>query len=98
MRYLDPETDIRQGDPVLRLCFSWADFTETLTLAAKPEHGEFFATYSPVQDGGMVKITCCDASAMLKDCYGGYEQVVGSLQRSSPLTTIHGFQVSIRMR
>jgi DNA excision repair protein ERCC-2 len=24
-----------------------------------------------------VKITCCDASAMLKDCYGEYEQVVG---------------------
>ncbi|HXV22602.1 MAG TPA: helicase C-terminal domain-containing protein, partial [Desulfuromonadales bacterium] len=37
----------------------------------------FFTTFHPHPTGGTVKITCCDASAMLEDCYGGYEQVVG---------------------
>ena len=38
---------------------------------------EFFTTFHPQGTGGTVKITCCDASAMLKDRYDDYEQVVG---------------------
>ncbi len=76
-RYLHPETEIRQPDPVLRLCFSWAEFTGALALAADPEHLEFFVTFSPYPGGGVVKITCCDASDMLEQCYEEYEQVVG---------------------
>jgi DNA excision repair protein ERCC-2 len=76
-RYLDSDVEIRQKDVVLRLCFYWSEFTEALDYAGDPDRPEFFTTYHPHPTGGTVKITCCDASAMLKDCYGEYEQVVG---------------------
>ena len=37
-------------------------------------HEEFFTTFGP--NPATVRITCCDASAMLKDCYDEYSQVV----------------------
>jgi DNA excision repair protein ERCC-2 len=76
-RYLDSDVEIGRQDVVLRLCFYWSEFTETLEMAGKPDRQEFFTTYHPDLNGGTVKITCCDASAMLKDCYDEYEQVVG---------------------
>jgi DNA excision repair protein ERCC-2 len=76
-RYLDSDVEIGQQDVVLRLCFYWAEFAEMLEMVSKTEHQEFFVTYHPNPAGGIVKITCCDASAMLKDCYSKYEQVVG---------------------
>jgi DNA excision repair protein ERCC-2 len=76
-RYLDSAAEIRQGDPVLRLCFYWSEFTEALEFAGDPVRREFFVTYHPHPTGGTVKITCCDASAMLSECYGAYEQVMG---------------------
>jgi DNA excision repair protein ERCC-2 len=76
-RYLDSDVEIGQQDVVLRLCFYWAEFAEMLEMVSKAEHQEFFVTYHPNPAGGIVKITCCDASAMLKDCYSKYEQVVG---------------------
>ncbi len=76
-RYLDSDADIRPGDPVLRLCFSWSAYAEALEYAADPDRGEFFTTFHPHAAGGIVRITCCDASALLKDCYAEYEHVVG---------------------
>ena len=76
-RYLESEVEIEQRDPVLRLCFYWSEFTQTLELAVKSEQQEFFTSYQPHPGGGSVKITCCDASAMIKDCYAEYQQVVG---------------------
>jgi DNA excision repair protein ERCC-2 len=76
-RYLDSEVEIRNKDVVLRLCFYWSAFTETLEYVGDPDRQEFFTTYHPHPAGGTVNITCCDASAMLKDCYGDYQQVVG---------------------
>lgn len=76
-RYLDSDVEIQHQDLILRLCFYWAEFTETLEFVADPDRQEFFTTYHPDPTGGTVKITCCDASAMLKDCYKDYEQVVG---------------------
>jgi DNA excision repair protein ERCC-2 len=75
-RYLESDAEIRQQDAVLRLCFYWAEFTEKLEYVVDPERPEFFASYHPDLSGGTVKITCCDASAMLKDCYADYQQVV----------------------
>ena len=75
-RYLESDVEIRQQDVVLRLCFYWAEFTEKLEYVVDPERPEFFASYHPDSGGGTVKITCCDASAMLKDCYAEYQQVV----------------------
>ncbi|WP_232279001.1 ATP-dependent DNA helicase [Geotalea uraniireducens] len=76
-RYLDSHVEIEQEDAILRLSFYWSEFTETLEYVVDPDREEFFTTYHPHPTGGMVKITCCDASAMLKDCYDDYEQVVG---------------------
>ncbi len=76
-RYLDSDVDIQVGDPVMRLCFYWSEFTEALEYAADPGHEEFFLTFHPHATGGIVRITCCDASAMLKSCYADYEHVVG---------------------
>jgi DNA excision repair protein ERCC-2 len=76
-RYLDSDVEIQRQDVILRLCYYWAEFTETLEYIGDPDRQEFFTTYHPYPNGGTVKITCCDASAMLKDCYKDYEQVVG---------------------
>ncbi len=76
-RYLDAEVEIRRQDPVLRLCFDWTEFTEALQDATEAGRQEFFVTFQPGPEGGTVKITCCDAAALLKDCYGAYEQVAG---------------------
>jgi DNA excision repair protein ERCC-2 len=76
-RYLDSEVDIHPRDAVLVLFSYWTEFSSALEGAADPERKEFFTTYHPRSHGGTVKITCCDASLMLKDCYKEYEQVIG---------------------
>jgi DNA excision repair protein ERCC-2 len=76
-RYLDSECELQPRDVVMRLCFYWSGFTEALEYVADPGAKEFFTTFHHHPGGGIVKITCCDASAMLKDCYGEYAQVVG---------------------
>lgn len=76
-RYLDSDVDIQPRDVIMRLCFYWSEFTGALEYAADPEREEFFTTFHPHAAGGTVKITCCDASAMLTDCYEEYEHAVG---------------------
>ncbi len=76
-RYLDSDVNIQPRDVAIRMCFSWSEFTEALEYAADPDRQEFFTTFHPHPTGGTIKIICCDASAMLKDRYDEYEQVVG---------------------
>lgn len=76
-RYLESSLEIRQRDPLLRLGNYWSEFTGTLELVREAPQQEFFATFHPHPGGGVMKITCCDASHMLADCYGGFDQVVG---------------------
>lgn len=76
-RYLESGVEIRHEDVVLRLSLSWSAFAEALEYVVDPDREEFFTTYHPHPIGGTVKITCCDASAMLEDCYRDYDQVVG---------------------
>ena len=76
-RYLDADMEIERQDVILRLCFYWSEFTEGLAYVADPRREEFFTTFHPLPSGGTVRITCCDAAAMLKDCYAEYEHVVG---------------------
>ncbi|NVN92052.1 MAG: ATP-dependent DNA helicase [Desulfuromonadales bacterium] len=75
-RYLDSDVEIGPQDAVLRLCFYWSEFSRALEFAADPDRDEFFTTFQPHPDGATVKITCCDASAMLRDCYADFGQVV----------------------
>jgi len=76
-QYLEADTDIQPRDVVLRLCFYWSEFTAALEFACDRERTEFFITFHPHHTGGTIKITCCDASEMLKECYDDFEQVVG---------------------
>lgn len=76
-RYLDSGVEILNQDVILRLCYYWAEFTESLEFVGDPDRQEFFTTFYPHSTGGTVKITCCDASALLKDCYKEYDQIVG---------------------
>ena len=76
-RYLESDSEIRQQDPILRLCYYWSEFTQILELSAGSECQEFFTSYHPHPGGGRVKVTCCDASSLIKHCYSEYQQVVG---------------------
>ena len=76
-RYLDSGVEIPNQDVILRLCYYWAEFSETLAFVGDPDRQEFFTTFYPHATGGMVKITCCDASVLLKECYKEYDQIVG---------------------
>jgi DNA excision repair protein ERCC-2 len=71
--YLKSDIEIAPRDIVMRLCFYWSDFTSTLEFVSA-DRKEFFTTFHPMP--ATVKITCCDASEMLKDCYKDYAQVV----------------------
>lgn len=71
--YLNSEIEIAPRDAVLRLCFYWSEFTDALEFVGSGRE-EFFTTFSP--NPPTVRITCCDASAMLKECYDAYGQVV----------------------
>jgi DNA excision repair protein ERCC-2 len=75
-RYLDSTSDIQPKDVVLRLCQYWSEFTTVLTYVVDPERNEFFTTFHPAPTGGVIKVTCCDASKMLLECYDEYDQVI----------------------
>lgn len=76
-RYLESDVEIKPRDVVLRFCFYWSGFTAALEFVEGGKRPEFFTTYHPHPSGGTVKITCCDASEMLKNAYDEYDQVVG---------------------
>lgn len=75
--YLASDVEIQSKDVVMRLSFYWSEFASALEFIntnAKDAKRRFFCTYSP--NPPSVKITCCDASEMLKDSYNEYDQVV----------------------
>jgi DNA excision repair protein ERCC-2 len=71
--YLKSDVTIEPRDVVLRLCFYWSEFTGALEFVYSGRE-EFFTTFHPYPP--TVKITCCDASEMMKASYDDYEQVV----------------------
>lgn len=73
--YLAADIDIQSGDPVMKFCFYWSEFTAALEFVTAG-HSEFFTTYHP-EAPERLQITCCDASEMLKETYKDYAQVVG---------------------
>ncbi len=72
-RYLQSNLPIEAGDPIMRLCWQWSDFTQALSS----EGEEFFTTFRRQHGGGTIKVTCCDASAMLSGQLDLFQQVVG---------------------
>jgi DNA excision repair protein ERCC-2 len=76
-KYLDSEIEIKPKDVVLRLIFYWGEFTDIIEKISVNHHPEFFITFQTDRAGGdLIKITCCDASEMIKDRYDNFENVV----------------------
>lgn len=75
--YLAADIEIQPKDVVMRLSFYWSEFTGALEYVKAGQldgRNRFFTTFSP--NPATVKITCCDASEMLKSNYEDYAQVV----------------------
>ncbi len=72
--YLSSDVDIQPKDAVLKLSFYWSEFSNALEFVNSGRK-EFFTTFNP--QPATIKISCCDASEMLKNIYDDYEQVVG---------------------
>lgn len=72
--YLSSDVDIQPRDPIMRLSFYWSEFTNALEYVSG-NRAEFFTTFHPFP--ATVKITCCDASEMLKAGYLEYQNTVG---------------------
>jgi DNA excision repair protein ERCC-2 len=71
--YLASDVDIQPRDVLMRLSFYWSEFTGALEFV-NGDREEFFTTFHP--NPATVKITCCDASEMLKSCYDEYQNTV----------------------
>lgn len=71
--YLASDVDIQPRDVLMRLSFYWSEFTGALEFV-NGDREEFFTTFHP--HPATVKITCCDASEMLKSCYDEYQNTV----------------------
>jgi DNA excision repair protein ERCC-2 len=74
-RYLESDAEIGPDDPIMGLCSEWSHFTEILTDVVLEERSEFFATCQG-QQGGSLRLTCCDASRMLRPQYKNFEHTV----------------------
>lgn len=72
--YLESDVEIEKDDIILNLFNYWKDFTAALEFVEEAS-SEFFVSYYP--SNHTIKITCCDASAMLKKCYDSYSQIIG---------------------
>jgi len=75
--YLSSDVEIQPKDIVMRLSFYWSEFTQALEFmksTSEENRGRFFTTFNP--SPATIKITCCDASEMLKDTYDEYANVV----------------------
>ncbi len=72
--YLSSDVDIQPRDPIMKLSFYWSEFTNALEYVSG-SRAEFFTTFHPFPP--TVKITCCDASQMLKSGYLEYQNTVG---------------------
>lgn len=73
--YLDSDIEIKAKDVVLRLVFYWGEFTEILT-ALSPDQSQFFITGQNNGKFRTIKITCCDASSLIKERYEHFQNLV----------------------
>lgn len=73
--YLESDTEIKSRDPVLRLVFYWGEFTEILKSIG-PGRGEFFMSSQNDGRNRIIKITCCDASELIKERYNYFQNHV----------------------
>ena len=72
--YLESDLIIEVNDPILKLVNYWSEFTQALEFV-NSEQEEFFISFNPILNH--LKISCCDASAFLKEHYPSFQQVIG---------------------
>ncbi len=68
--YIHSGVELQRNDPVLAVCHAISEFAQSLLNKSE----EFFCTYTP--EGPSLKITCCDASLWLRECYANFSNVV----------------------
>ncbi len=73
--YLESDIEIKPRDVVLRLVFYWGEFTELLQEISIGQ-SEFFITGQNDGRYSTIKITCCDASKLIRDRYERFEHLV----------------------
>ncbi|MFP5387089.1 MAG: ATP-dependent DNA helicase [Bacteriovoracia bacterium] len=73
--YLDSDVEIKSRDVVLRMVFYWGEFTEILS-SIDQSLNQFFMTVQNDGKGRSVKITCCDASTLIKERYDNFRNHV----------------------
>lgn len=74
-RYLESDVEIKARDVVLRLVFYWSEFSDTLMTVGTTDSA-FFITGQNDGKNRSIKITCCDASELIKDRYDHFQNVV----------------------
>jgi DNA excision repair protein ERCC-2 len=72
--YLESDVEITSADIVLDFCNYWIEFTAALEFVNN-DRSEFFVSFYPKELA--IKITCCDASAMLVSSYDYYAKIIG---------------------
>ncbi len=94
--YLKSDVVLRPKDPVLRVCHLWNQFTTSLDLLNE----KFFTTYKSTSSGGVLQISCCDASEWLAESYKSFRQVVcfsATLKPFDYYIKLSGFKESTSM-
>ena len=71
-RYLESAAQLQVNDAVLNLCNLWTEFSQSHASLSE----EFFVSFTPSPRGGVLKITCCDASEWLNENYAKFANVV----------------------
>lgn len=72
--YLSSDAEIVAEDPIMKFTYYWSEFTQSLEFIDLGR-SEFFTTFHPFP--ATIKITCCDASDLIKTNYDDFQQVVG---------------------
>lgn len=72
--YLKDNIDIKPQDLIMRFTYYWSEFTAALEFVSA-NRKEFFTTFHP--HPATIKITCCDASEILKPAYQEFKQIIG---------------------
>jgi DNA excision repair protein ERCC-2 len=71
-RYLASNHALRNQDPVVKIHQMVTQFAQALLVNGE----EFFVSFTPQGDGGMLKYTCCDAANFLSETYDHFANVV----------------------
>jgi DNA excision repair protein ERCC-2 len=72
-RYLESGHELQTQDPVLRAANQVSEFIQRLEGLSE----ESFTSAAPSHHGGVLRLTCCDASRFLSEAYENFSGVVG---------------------